>query len=97
VCSRYFEQRQRDETWEQQSPTLVLRAQTAELHFPQRKKIAAKKVKDSKLDADLVTVAIDLDVRNLAVITVRQQGSILQTVFVTDHGRAQQPAALASY
>jgi Putative transposase DNA-binding domain len=89
VCSRYFEQRQRDETWKQQSPTLVLRAQTAELHFPQSKTIAAKKVKESKLDPDLVTVAIDLNVRNLAVITVRQHGIILQTVFVTDHGLDQ--------
>ena len=89
VCSRYFEQRHRDESWEQQSPTLVLRAQTAALHFPQRKKIAAKQVKESKLDPDLVTVAIDLNVRNLAVITVRQHGSILQTVFVTDHGLDQ--------
>jgi transposase len=89
VCSRYFEQRHRDETWEQQSPTLVLRAQSAELHFPQSKKISAKKVKDSKLDPDLVTVAIDLNVRNLAVITVRQHGVILQTVFVTDHGLDQ--------
>ena len=89
VCSRYFEQRQRDETWKQQSPTLVLRAQTAELHFPQSKKIAAKKVKESKLDPELVTVAIDLNVRNLAVITVRQHGIIIETVFVTDHGLDQ--------
>jgi putative transposase len=89
VCSRYFEQRLHDETWEQQSPILVLRAQSAELHVPQSKKITAKKVKDSKLDANLVTVAIDLNVRNLAVITVRQHGIILQTVFVTDHGLDQ--------
>jgi len=89
ACSRYFEQRHRDESWEQQSPTLVLRAQSAELHFPQSKKIEAKQVKDSKLDPELVTVAIDLNVRNLAVITVRQHGSILQTVFVSDHGLDQ--------
>jgi transposase len=86
VCSHYFERRHRDESWEQKSPTLVLRAQTAELHFPQRKRIAAKKVKDSKLDPDLVTVAIDLNVRNLAVITISQHDSIIETVFVTDHG-----------
>ena len=75
--------------WEQQSPTLVLRAHSAELHFPQTKEIAAKKVKESKLDPDLVTVAVDLNVRNLAVITVRQHGMILETVFVTDHGLDQ--------
>jgi transposase len=89
VCSRYFEQRYRDEGWEQQSPTLVLRPQTAELHFPQRKQIEAKQVKVSKLDPDLVTVAIDLNVRNLAVITVRQHDMIIETVFVTDHGLDQ--------
>jgi putative transposase len=36
-----------------------------------------------------VTVAIDLNVRNLAVITVRQHGVIIETVFVTDHGLDQ--------
>jgi len=47
-------------------------------------------VKESKLDPDLVTVAVDLNVKNLAVITVRQQSMILETVFVTDHGLDQQ-------
>jgi putative transposase len=89
VCSRYFEQRHGDETWEQKSPTLVLRAPAAELHFPQTKEVEAKKVKESKLDPDLVTVAIDLNVKNLAVITVRQYGIILETVFVRDHGLDQ--------
>ena len=50
--------------------------QSAELHFPQTKEIAAKKVKESKLDPDLVTVAVDLNVKNLAVITVRQHGQL---------------------
>jgi len=90
VCSRYFQQRQREPAWEQQSPTLVLSKQAAALHFPQTKEIAAKKVKESKLDPDLVTVAIDLNVKNLAVITVRQHGTILETVFITDHGLDQQ-------
>ena len=89
-CSRYFLQRQRDPAWEQQSPLLVLTKQTAPLHFPQTKEIAARKVRESKLDPDLVTVAVDLNVKNLAVITVRQHQKIIETVFVTDHGLDQQ-------
>jgi putative transposase len=85
-CSRYFEQRHQDEAWEHKSPTLVLRAKSVELHFPQIKAIQAKKIKESKLDPDLVTVAVDLNVRNLAVITVRAHGTIIDTVFITDHG-----------
>jgi len=90
VCSRYFQQRQREPAWEQQSPTLVLSKQTAALHFPQTKQIQAKKVKESKLDPELVTVAVDLNVKHLAVITVRQHQQIIETVFVTDHGLDQQ-------
>jgi transposase len=33
-----------------------------------------------------VTVGVDLNVRNLAVITLRQHGQIIETVFVRDHG-----------
>ena len=88
--SRYFQQRRNDPGWEKQSPKLVLRKASAELHFPQTKEISAKKIKESKLDPDLVTVAVDLNVKNLAVITVRQQGAIIETVFLTDHGLDQQ-------
>ncbi len=89
-CSRYFEQRRCEEAWEHKSPLLVLLAHSAELHFPQTKEIAAKKVKESKLDPELVTVAVDLNVKNLAVITVRQHQRIIETVFVRDHGLDQQ-------
>jgi hypothetical protein len=65
-CSRYFQQRQRDPAWEQHSPLLVLTEQTAALHFLQTKQVQAKKVKESKRDPDLVTVAVDLNVKNLA-------------------------------
>src|SRR5215472_3518486 len=41
---------------------------------------------ERKQDPELVTVAVDLNVRNLAVITVRQCGSVVETVFVTDRG-----------
>jgi transposase len=41
---------------------------------------------ERKHDPDLVTVAVDLNVKNLAVITVRQHGRIIETAFVTDHG-----------
>jgi putative transposase len=87
--SRYFDQRRRDGAWEQQSPRLILRHKRAELHFSQTKEIRAKKVKASKDDPDLVTVAVDLNVKNLAVITVRQHGKIIETVFVTDKGLDQ--------
>jgi putative transposase len=75
-----------DEEWEQESPKLVLRKRSAALHFPQTKPIEAKKVVESKQDPDLVTVGVDLNVRNLAVITVRQQERLIETVFVRDHG-----------
>jgi putative transposase len=84
--SRYFEQRRTEPGWEQHSPRLVLGKHTAQLHFCQTKEISAKKIKESKLDPDLVTVAVDLNVKNLAVITVRQQRQLIETVFVTDHG-----------
>jgi hypothetical protein len=59
VGSRYFRQRLRDQAWERQSPTQVLSKQAAALHFPQTKQVTAWKVKESKLDPDLVTVAVD--------------------------------------
>ncbi len=87
--SRYFEQRRTEQDWEQRSPRLVLGRKEASLHFPQTKEIKAKKVKESKLDADLVTVAVDLNVKNLAVITVRQHGKVIETLFVRDQGLDQ--------
>jgi putative transposase len=84
--SRFFEQRRIEPEWEQQSPKLVLRPGSAELHFCQTKQVKARKIIESKRDPDLVTVAVDLNVKNLAVITVSQQSKILETVFVTDHG-----------
>ncbi len=60
-----------------QSPTLVVRAHTAELHIPQVKKIQASKVMERKHDPDLVTVGVDLNVKHLAVLTVRQHGQII--------------------
>jgi transposase len=65
---------------------LVLRARSAALHIPQVRKIEAKKVVERKADPNLVTVGVDLNVRNLAVITVRQAERIIETVFVTDQG-----------
>jgi transposase len=88
--SRYFEQRRTERVWEQQSPKLVLGRQEASLHFPQTRAIKAKKVKESKRDADLVTVAVDLNVKNLAVITVRQHSTVIETLFVKDQGLDQQ-------
>ncbi len=87
--SRYFEQRRTEEAWEEQSPRLVLRRKSAELHFSQTKEIKAKKISESKRDPALVTVAVDLNVKNLAVITVRQAGKIIESLFVRDHGLEQ--------
>jgi len=84
--SHYLVARLKKADWQRQSPTLVLRAHAAALHIPQVKKIAASKVMERKQDPDLVTVGVDLNVKNLAVITVRQHGTIIKTVFVTDHG-----------
>ena len=88
-ASRYFEQRIKEASWERESPKLVLRKKNAELHVPQTKTIEAKKVVASKQDPDLVTVGVDLNVRNLAVMTVRQHGEIIETAFVRDHGLDQ--------
>jgi IS605 OrfB family transposase len=85
-ASRFFEQRIKEASWEQQSPKLVLRRRSAALHFPQTKPIEAKQVVISKQDPDLVTIGVDLNVKNLAVITVRQHGTSIETVFVRDHG-----------
>src|SRR5215471_15895365 len=84
--SRYLVQRLLEAEWKRQSPTLVLRPHAVELHIPQVRKIAASRVMERKQDPDLVTVAVDLNVKNLAVITVRQHDAIIETVFVTDHG-----------
>jgi hypothetical protein len=84
--SRYFEARWRDPAWEAQSPKLILHKESAALHFPQVKHVAAKRVKESKADPHLVTVAVDLNVKNLAVITVRQDERIIETSFVRDRG-----------
>ena len=87
--NRYFEQRRNEPGWQSVSPKLVLRPKSAELHFTQTKEIKAKKVVESKRDPDLVTVAVDLNVKMLAVITVRCRGKIIQTKFVRDHGLDQ--------
>ena len=84
--SRYFETRWRERDWEQHSPKLILRKKYAALHFSQVKVVEAKKVRESREDPHLVTVAVDLNVRNLAVITVRQDLAIIETFFVTDRG-----------
>ncbi len=87
--NRYFEQRRAEEGWEQESPQLVLGKQSAAIHCLQSKTIKARKIVESKRDPDLVTVAVDLNVKQLAVITVRQHGKIIQTRFVSDQGLDQ--------
>src|SRR5712692_5892867 len=87
--NRYFERRRAEEGWETESPQLVLGKREACIHFLQSKTIRARKIVESKRDPDLVTVAVDLNVKQLAVITVRQYGKITQTRFVSDQGLDQ--------
>src|SRR6266568_6519354 len=89
LYNRYFEQRRADEAWEAESPKLILNKKTAAIHFLQTKKVSAKKIVESKQDPDLVTVAVDLNVKSPAVITVRQHGVIKETRFVSDQGLDQ--------
>ncbi len=84
--NRYFEQRRAESGWETESSKLILGKQSAAIHFLQSKTITAKKIVESKRDPDLVTVAVDLNVKQLAVITVRQHGVIQETRFVSDQG-----------
>jgi len=72
-----------------ESPKLILSTKHAAIHFLQSKTITAKKIVESKQDPDLVTVAVDLNVKYLAVITVRKLGVIKETRFVSDHGLDQ--------
>jgi hypothetical protein len=87
--NRYFERRRAEPGWEMESPRLILKKQGAEIHFLQTKTIEAKKIVESKRDPDLVTVAVDLNVKQLAVITVRQHEIIKETRFVCDQGLDQ--------
>jgi putative transposase len=89
LYNRYFEQRRADDSWEMESPKLILSQKQAAIHFLQTKTISAKKIIESKQDPDLVTVAIDLNVKHLAVITVRQHAVIKETRFMSDHGLDQ--------
>ena len=88
-ANRWCTARLQEEGWETQSPMLVVRPKQVALHIPQVKEIKAQKVNERKLDPDLVTIGIDLNVKNLAVITVRQHDTILKTVFCKDHGLDQ--------
>jgi len=87
--SLWQQKRLNDQSWDNKSPKLILRKHSVSLHMTQEKTVQAKKVKESKLDPNLVTVGVDLNVKNLAVITVRWQGKIIETVFVTDNGLDQ--------
>ena len=87
--NRYFERRRAEPGWETESPKLVLSKHGAAIHCVQTKTITAKKIVESKRDPDLVTVAVDLNVKFLAVITVRQHGKICATRFVSDQGLDQ--------
>jgi hypothetical protein len=88
-ANRWCLARLKEEGWDTQSPMLVLRPKYAALHIPQVKEIQAQKVNEHKSAPDLVTIGVDLNVKNLAVVTVRQHGTILKTVFCKDQGLDQ--------
>ena len=87
--NRWAMKRLSEKGWKTLSPNLVVKDNYAGLHFPQEKTIEAKKVKESKKDSSLYTVAVDLNVKNLAVVTVRQFGKIVYTEFIKDKGLDQ--------
>src|SRR5260370_758805 len=89
LYNRYFERRRAEPGWETESPKLILGKKSAAIHFLQSKTITAKKIVERRRDPDLVTAAVDLNVKQLAVITVRQHGVIKETRFVSDQGRGQ--------
>ena len=89
--SHYFQQRLTDPEWEKQSPKLVVRKSSAELHFSQIKEVKAKKIVESKADPDLVTVGVDLHVKMLAVTRSPsgKEERFGKTVFARDQGLDQ--------
>jgi len=87
--SEWQNTRLNDSSWENKSPKLILRPNYVGLHISQEKTIKAKKVKESKEDPHLVTVGVDLNVKNLAVVTVREDGKIIETAFIKDEGLDQ--------
>lgn len=83
---RWHSVRLAEDGWQSESPQLVLKPGYAGLHFPQERKVSVLPVKEARKDPGLVTVAVDLNVKNLAVVTVRRYGKIIRTVFVRDRG-----------
>ena len=61
--------------WENKNPSWCCATHQPSACFTNQRDYRQEKSK-SKLDPDLVTVAVDLNVKNLAVITVRQQGRL---------------------
>jgi len=85
-----------DPSWSMQSPTLVpsrrrrgahrtLRTKRGiewYLHIPLVKKVSVKPIKEQKKEnPNLTTLAVDLGLRHLAVVTVRQNGKIVFVKF----------------
>jgi IS605 OrfB family transposase len=75
-----------DTSWSMQSPTLVSKATKRGiewyLHIPLAKKVSLKPIKEQKKEnPNLTTLAVDLGLRHLAVVTVRKNGEIVKTSF----------------
>jgi len=72
--------------WSMQSPTLVpkskKRGRTWYLHIPLVKKVDVKPIKEQKEEnPNFTTLAVDLGLRHLAVVTVRKEGKIIFVKF----------------
>jgi IS605 OrfB family transposase len=63
----------KDPNWSIQSPTLVPKRKQWYLHIPLVKKVSVKPIKEQKKEnPNLTTLAVDLGLRHLAVVTVRK-------------------------
>jgi transposase len=85
VGSKQLEQLN-DPNWSMQSPTLVpkrtKRGLEWYLHIPLVKKVKVKPIKEQKKEnPNLTTLAVDLGLRHLAVVTVRKNGEIVFVKF----------------
>lgn len=86
---RWQERRLSEPGWETKSPKLVTAGEKVFLSVPQTREVKTKKVREAKLNPDLVTVAADLNVKNLAVVTVMKGGRVIETAFIKDGGLDQ--------
>jgi IS605 OrfB family transposase len=72
--------------WDILSPTLVPKKKKGKiewyLHIPVEKKVSVKKIEEQKKEnPNLTTLSIDMGLKHIAVITVRENGKIVNVLF----------------